>query len=398
MNIVIGVLIVIVTGVGLWIALPWWSIALWTAGVLVIVWLVGLLVDWLRELISGVLWTVRSKWIALPPLVKLASIGIAGSTIVGGTYIGIGSPGYHRLILATAPLLVGWTGSEPSYNAMLSPRFEGPLADGKRGVVVRAGTQTHLSFGISPRWLADSVLKANPNPKITRSADDVPLTVTLTCNFCAEHPAFIEHMIYKPAKRSSNFVTFDFVPMPSDGVGNSRLDARLVLSIVNTSSGIEYDRLAIPAELIGQGTASNEIDTRIALGEEFERSLSRAPEAVADARLVLFQHQNDMVQIEVQPIQEDLIRALKPYVFDGDSPKRFTTGTLRHGELQKVTTGAYARMSELTLQGPQALGVAGAIISKRSMATSKLDDSEASHVRDAIALTGQQFGQGDRNP
>jgi CHAT domain len=395
-NIAAGVLILIIVAIGFWKALPWWSVGLWIAGVLLAYWFVTWLIDLvrrqivrLRRLISRRWQSIWNAWDDVPSLAKAVSVGVVGVGIAsGGAYLASGSVVYHRLVLAAAPLLVGWTGSEPSYNAVVSPHFDASPADRNDAVVVRVGTHTRLTFGISPRWLANSVLKANPNPEITHSHENVPLTVTLTCNFCAPHPAFIEHMIYQPAKRSSNFVTFDFVPVPPDGAGTSRADARLVLSVVNTPSGMEHDRLTIPILML-RGGQIEEQGQPVMLSGALERPISSKLPAVVDVRLVVFTHQNQGVQIEVQPIREDLVRLLKPYVYDGENPKRFTTGVYDQDQLRKLTTGAYAQLSELTLHGSRASRPGGVPISKHSLVTSILDDAEASDIRDAIALTGR---------
>jgi hypothetical protein len=76
--------------------------------------------------------------------------------------------------------------------------------------------------------------------------------------------------------------------------------------------------------------ASTTCRTTIARGR---RGGGGRTKAVADVRLLVLGHQGQKVQIEVQPIREDLVKSLKSYVFDGDDPKRFTTGVFDQDDI-----------------------------------------------------------------
>ena len=122
---------------------------------------------------------------------------------------------YQRMLLKAAPLLLGWTDPEPSYYAFVTPRFTDPKGDGD-ALAVGDGVPTTFRFRISPTWWAASLIRQTPDRRIIGSADDVGLTVKMSCSFCGPHPAFIDHMTYRAKDRSSDFVEFTFVPNGED--------------------------------------------------------------------------------------------------------------------------------------------------------------------------------------
>ena len=329
------------------------------------------------------------------PTIVTATVGVAFFAPIAFPLVapssGVAVPRvYQRMLLGIAPLLVGWTDAVPSYSAFVTPRFTDPQREDD-ALVVGAGVPTTLRFGISPGFLATSLVEQAPDRRIVGSADDVGLTVKMSCSFCRRHPAFVTHMTYRAKDRSSNFVDFTFVAN-GEGVQREATPRRLVVSVHHDASGQEYDRISIPVAIAGEGAPRSDND-RLAMAGRAAPSVKGTPAPAADVVLLAYEHLDGQVRVQVQPVRPDLKARIGPLVVDSAGRWReFTTNVRGQRGIEKITTAAYGSVSQIIL--PPAAPVrrsSDVVVSDLSIKTSTLNAAEAAKIGDVLATTGQEL-------
>jgi hypothetical protein len=300
---------------------------------------------------------------------------------------------YQRVLLQAVPFLVGWTDPEPSYYAFVAPRFADPKGDSD-ALVVGEGVPTTFRFRISPTWWAASLIKQTPDRRIIGSADDVGLTVKMSCSFCRPHPAFVRHITYRAKDRSSDFVEFSFVPIVPNGedAGSAATPRRLVVSVHHDASGQEYDRISIPVA-IASGAAPRIDSERLAVARNVSTPVTATAIQAADVVLLAYEHLDGQVRVQVQPIRADLKARMANLVVDGAGRWReFTTNVRGQKAIEKITTAAYGSVSQIILPTTSGARRSGdVVVSDRSIETSRLTPDEAAKIGDVLATTGQEL-------
>ncbi len=236
---------------------------------------------------------------------------------------------------------------DPVYNAHISPQFAPP--GNSPHPAVREGTLTTLSFAIDLPW-TDSETHAKPNAEITGSPTDVPLTVTLACDFCTQHEPFIARTIYRPGKQRSDTVVFNFVPVRDKRANAKHTQGKLILSILNRSTGREYDRLPLPVTILAD-EGSEASDRKDAIGTSVMPRRQDEQTSKTDVFLHVLNDDAHGLAVAIEPIEPRLVAAVGSMVTDESGGLRvFQTGLSSAEQLQKVTFSAYAKVARLSHQ------------------------------------------------
>ena len=278
----------------------------------------------------------------------------------------------------------------PVYNVDISPQVESAAGQAE-APVLRSGTATTLRFGIGPRWASSVTPGLSPNAAILTATSDLRLTAVLACSFCDSHEAFMRDVVYRPSARESNVVSFTFTPRRPTAAEGTQFAGRLELSVFNDNTLQEYDRFVVPVSIAEEGTIP-EVPTQAPLARPYAEPAD-APLA-ADAVLRVVEDAGRQLQIEVIPLLPAVKTALEPLTFTADGlPRRFRTAPLNQRDLEKITTGAYARASAISLQGDLARrldrGGPHPIVSPNALKTLMLSPAEAKNISTIIAETGQ---------
>jgi hypothetical protein len=231
------------------------------------------------------------------------------------------------------------------YNAAITPQFTRAAA--RPDVpVVRSGVPTVLRFGMGELWQTSDIPPVQPNPAITESAVDVPLTVLLACSFCDAPRSFQGNLVYRPRNRESNVIAIPFVPSAS-----KTGDGQLEISVFDERSGAEYDRIVIDV------TVSNAVGLEPEQGNLALLSRGVGTKAPAEpAADVIMDVAADstgagVVTVRVTPLEPGLLTALAPLAKGADGRWRtFRTGLIDQQDIERTTTRAYGEVTALVKQ------------------------------------------------
>lgn len=263
------------------------------------------------------------KWLAVPAIVAVLAF--------------IAVPQYQDYALRAAPVF---------YNAAITPQFTRTAARSDVPVV-RAGVPTVLRFGMGARWAPSDIPPVQPNPAITNSAVDVPLTVMLACSFCEAPRSFQGNLVYRSRDRESNVIAFPFVPSAS-----KTGDGQLEISVFDDRSGVEYDRIVLDVA-VSDAAGLEPAQGNVAMPSSGART--RAPkEPLADVILDVAADGSGggVVTVRVTPLEPALQAALAPRALDANGRWRtFRTALVDQSDIERTTTRAYGDITALVLQG-----------------------------------------------
>jgi hypothetical protein len=245
------------------------------------------------------------------------------------------------------------------YNATIAPQFT-RSAVRPDVPVVRAGVPTVLRFGIGPRWETSDLSPVQPNPAITESAGDVPLTVLVACSFCDAPRSFQGNFVYRSRDQESNVIEFPFVPSVS-----KTGDGWLEISVFDDRSGAEYDRIVLDVAVSSaagldpvQGNLVMPFRGARAKGPASREPASIGPESVAEpwADVIMDVAADStgagVVTVRVTPLQAGLQIMLASHAKGTDGRWRtFRTGLVDQPEIERITSRAYGDVTALVLQG-----------------------------------------------
>ncbi len=279
------------------------------------------------------------------------------------------------------------------YNADLSPQF-GLLDGDPPRPILRAAQETRLRFGLGPRWSQSVVPPVPVNPEITAAKTNVPLTVVAVCDFCEPGGNRMQSVVYRPSSSSSDIVVFTLLPKRPKS-GESHYEGKLQLLVMNNVTGREYDRIGFEVAVVQEDralTASTPVAMTLG-GPVKER------EADTDAILYVVEEQGKGVTVALNPIDPALRESLKDFVFDtAGNPRKFPTGDFSEDQIKKLTGGAFAEVSSISLQGRLAADMrhagGGAIVSENSQRTLVLTQKESADVSGVLAKYGQMLYTG----
>jgi len=232
------------------------------------------------------------------------------------------------------------------YNAPIAPQFARSAAR-PEVPVVRAGVPTVLRFGMGARWETSDIPPVQPNPAITESTVDVPLTVLLACSFCEAPRAFQGNLVYRPRDRESNVIAIPFVPSASQ-TG----DGQLEISVFDDRSGAEYDRIVLDVA-VSDAAGLEPAQGNVALPSSGARK-NAATEPSADVIMDVAADGSGggVVTVRVTPLAPALQTALAPRALDANERWRtFRTALADQLDIERITTRAYGDITALVLQG-----------------------------------------------
>lgn len=277
------------------------------------------------------------------------------------------------------------------YNAQLSPQFV-PHEDSSHPAI-REGTLTSLRFAIDRPW-SQSEIHVAPNPQLTSSPTDVPLTVTLSCDFCTQHQPFIVRTVYRVGQQRTDPVTFTFVPMRDKQATGAFLHGKLILSILNRATGREYDRLPLPVTVIAdQGGVT--IDRTDAIGTSVLPPMHSQAASKTDVFLHVLKDDRRGLAIVIEPFEPRLEAALRRLVTDESGGLRvFQTGLSTAQKLQQRTFAAYSRISRLSNQRDSEASLKRdgiPVISKKAQTSLYLSADESKGAERVIARFGMKL-------
>lgn len=332
-----------------------------------------------------------SRW-----LQGLSVVAILGAAAIGwyGQY---GRP-------ASTPVSAGQPGGTPEpvaqhpgavtvvYNAAITPQFTRSAARPEIPVV-RAGVPTVLRFGLGARWASSDLPPVPPNPSITASATDVPLTVMLACSFCEAPRSSQGTLVYRPKDRTSNVIEIPLLPSPTQAG-----DGLLEISLFDDRSGAEYDRLVIDVS-VSNAAGLEPVQRNLALPSAGARAGSSKPaEPAADVILDVAADStgSGVVTVKVTPLDPGLSAALAPLALQSDGRWRtFKTALVDQEQIRRVTTTAHGEVTALVKQGPflavlRRLGW-GVELPKDVQGKKPFDDQQRDQVVRLFAKHGQNL-------
>jgi len=277
------------------------------------------------------------------------------------------------------------------YNAAIEPQFTRPAARPDIPVV-RAGVPTVLRFGMGERWTTFDLPPVQPNPAITESAVDVPLTVLLACSFCDAPRSFQGNLIYRPRDRESNAIEFPFVPSAS-----KTGDGRLEISVFDDRSGAEYDRIVLDVA-VSNAAGLEPTQGNVALPSSGVRTNARAvPSADVIIDVAADSTGGGVVTLRVTPLKPALQSALARHALDADGRWRtFRTALTDQQDIERITTRAYGDITELVLQGDflralRRLGYGVDLPKEVQEGTKGLTDQQRAEVARVFGMYGQNL-------
>jgi CHAT domain len=307
------------------------------------------------------------KWLTVPALI-VAVLAI------------VAIPEYSNYVGRATPIF---------YNAVISPQFARAAARPDLPVL-RAGAPTVLRFGMGARWKTSDIPPVQPNPALTNSASDVPLTVLLACSFCDSPRSFQGNLVYVAQRRESNVIAFSFVPSAS-----KTGDGQLEISVFDDRSGAEYDRIVVDVA-VSSAQGLEPAQGNVALPSSGVRTHAPA-EPSAD---VIMDVANDttgdgVVTVRVTPLEPGLRSALAPRAKDaGGQWRAFKTSLIDQQDIERITTRAYGDLTALVMQGDFLRSLRrfreGVVLPKQTQETLIFSDQQRAEV-------ARLFGKYGRN-
>jgi hypothetical protein len=285
-------------------------------------------------------YTLRVTSPGFKVLVKQLEIG-AGQSLRTNVVLAVGS------VSQTVEVSAGGGGNyyppppppPPVYNAVFSPTAQNEtlhLLNGRR-------TSLHFYIGPHNKKSALKVPLWTVNPKILKSKNNLPLTITMTCLFCSEDSVQSQVITFAANKRRSSETAFVFTPnysLAQQGTGASDLLVDVF------SQGVQYDHLAIAVYVDNQNTESTTAGEKRV---EVEGTMPAAGENVtrgADLIITLQPQINGAISLQLEPIDGDLAGRFADLHLDHGQPRWFQAGDLTTDEINAI-----AGKAALTLRG-----------------------------------------------
>jgi hypothetical protein len=280
------------------------------------------------------------------------------------------------------------------YNADLMPQLPRDAAAPSRPVL-HSGEPATLRFDIGPPWATSVLGPAVPSIDILKSENDVALSVVLVCGFCEPRGDSLKRVTYAPSRGRSNEVQFKLTPKRDPE--RPTYIGSIELLIINDKTGVEHDRLAVQVS-VRDDSAS------LGIGSAFPAApvaiIATAPRTTAswqpDVVLYVNQSGTSSVSIEVQPISDDVRRAIGQLSYDsGGSRRTFVSGISDPAIAQAMATSSYGAMTAVAEQGElmKQLSARGAdaTVSEDSQKSLTLKDGESLKVTNVLAQIGRRL-------
>jgi hypothetical protein len=244
----------------------------------------------------------------------------------------------------------------PVYNALFSP------TPANKPTHLLNGKKSELRFYIGPKdeRNALSIGQWTVNPGILKDADNVPLTVTMTCMVCRLNRVQSRVITFSGKDQKSSEARFSFVPTAS----LAKKDRRILVDVM--SRGVELNHLAITVQIDSVGT---EEQTTVAKEPKILNfggwNVPEQPGEVPDLILTLGRDGDGSINLKIEPVLEELAKKLGNQYLDNGEFRTFKTNltdAVMQAALQKtsVTLRGFVDQENDALQKVLAQSVGGA--------------------------------------
>jgi hypothetical protein len=128
---------------------------------------------------------------------------------------------------------------KPVYNAIFSPTVDGQAAS------LLDGKKTLVRFLIGPNNTANAIndSSAKVAATLSNSSSDVPLTLTMDCNFCVGRRTAVVKIVFHGKTQLSSEAQFHI--LPNLAMAQSVGSPAIVMDVRNSDTALRYNRLTI---------------------------------------------------------------------------------------------------------------------------------------------------------